>query len=178
MGLRFRKSIKLGGGARINLSKSGVGFSMGTKGYRVTKKAGGGTRETISIPGTGISMVKEKGNKAGRKKSQSRGNTMDGENSNIQSSSLKPRRRTWLWVLGWIFIFPVPMTILLLHNKSINVVIKYGLIAIAWFIYIVIAAGAGTGTAKGAVNDEAPLLVAAEADNPIRYEEISLRSFL
>ena len=22
------------------------------------------------------------------------------------------KRRTWLWVLGWIFIFPVPLTIL------------------------------------------------------------------
>lgn len=57
MGLRFRKSIKLGGGARLNLSKSGVGFSVGTKGARVTKKAGGGTRTTISAPGTGLSYV-------------------------------------------------------------------------------------------------------------------------
>ena len=38
MGLRFRKSINLGGGFRINLSKSGVGYSWGAKGYRVTKQ--------------------------------------------------------------------------------------------------------------------------------------------
>lgn len=38
MGLRFRKSINLGGGAKINLSKSGVGYSIGTKGARITKK--------------------------------------------------------------------------------------------------------------------------------------------
>lgn len=31
MGLRFRKSIKLGGGFRLNLSKSGVGYSWGKK---------------------------------------------------------------------------------------------------------------------------------------------------
>ena len=41
MGLRFRKSINLGGGFRINLSKSGVGYSWGVKGYRVTKTASG-----------------------------------------------------------------------------------------------------------------------------------------
>lgn len=58
MGFRYRKSIKLGG-ARLNLSKSGIGYSVGTKGFRVTKKAGGGTRTTTSIPGTGISYVKD-----------------------------------------------------------------------------------------------------------------------
>lgn len=60
MGFRYRKSIKIGG-ARLNLSKSGIGYSVGTKGFRVTKKAGGGTRTTTSIPGTGISFVKDSG---------------------------------------------------------------------------------------------------------------------
>ena len=64
MGLRFRKSINLGGGFRVNLSKSGVGYSWGVKGYRVTKKAGGGRRTTASIPGTGISYTKDYGSKS------------------------------------------------------------------------------------------------------------------
>lgn len=58
MGFRFRKSISLGP-VRINLSKSGVGYSIGGKGLRVTKKAKGGVRATASIPGTGISYVKD-----------------------------------------------------------------------------------------------------------------------
>lgn len=58
MGFRFRKSIKLGP-VNVNLSKSGVGYSVGGKGLRVTKKADGGTRTTVSIPGTGISHVTE-----------------------------------------------------------------------------------------------------------------------
>ena len=62
MGFRFRKSINLGP-LRVNLSKSGVGFSVGTKGARVTKTADGKTRTTFSIPGTGISYVTEKGKK-------------------------------------------------------------------------------------------------------------------
>lgn len=59
MGFRFRKSIKLPGGFRINVSNSGVGYSWGTKGYRITKTAKGTTRETITVPGTGISHVRE-----------------------------------------------------------------------------------------------------------------------
>lgn len=60
MGFRFRKSFG-NGPFRITVSKSGVGYSAGTKGFRVTKKAGGGTRTTASIPGTGISYVKDSG---------------------------------------------------------------------------------------------------------------------
>ena len=59
MGFRYRNSINLGGGFRINLSKSGIGYSWGVKGYRVTKTAKGKMRTTVSIPGTGISYVHE-----------------------------------------------------------------------------------------------------------------------
>ncbi len=67
MGLRFRKSIKLGN-ARINLSKSGVGYSYGVKGLRKGVGPTGRTRTTASIPGTGISYVSE--GKGGRQKVQ------------------------------------------------------------------------------------------------------------
>ncbi len=59
MGWRFRKSINLGFGFRINLSKTGIGYSWGFPGYRVTKTANGGNRITYSIPGTGISYVEQ-----------------------------------------------------------------------------------------------------------------------
>lgn len=58
MGWRFRKSRNFGP-LRINLSKSGIGWSVGGKGLRFTKKASGGYRTTASIPGTGVSYVKE-----------------------------------------------------------------------------------------------------------------------
>ena len=63
MGFRYRKSINLGGGFRINISKSGIGYSWGGKGYRITQTARGTTRRTASIPGTGISFVDETGRK-------------------------------------------------------------------------------------------------------------------
>ena len=58
MGTRFRKSINLGP-LRINLSQSGVGFSIGNKFARITQKADGNIRTTTTIPGTGISHVEE-----------------------------------------------------------------------------------------------------------------------
>jgi len=59
MGFRFRKSIKLGGGFRLNLSKGGLGISGGVKGVRVGIGPRG-VRTSLSIPGTGTSYVTEK----------------------------------------------------------------------------------------------------------------------
>lgn len=48
-------------------------------------------------------------------------------------------RKTWLWVLGWIFVFPVPLTVILLKKKEMASVLRYALIAIAWIAYLAIA---------------------------------------
>ena len=57
-----------------------------------------------------------------------------------QGASQTPKKRkTWLWVLGWIFIFPVPLTILMLRRKEMKPTLKYGIIAAAWIVYLIIA---------------------------------------
>lgn len=93
MGFRMRKSINLGGGVRVNLSKKGVGYSVGTKGYRVTKKAGGGIRTTASLPGTGISYVKETGSGKRHKASRSTGPAVTEAQPNKKSHLTAADRR-------------------------------------------------------------------------------------
>lgn len=66
MGMRFRKSF----GSkhfRVTLSKSGVGYSCGVKGARITRTASGRTRKTASIPGSGISYTTESGARTHRR---------------------------------------------------------------------------------------------------------------
>lgn len=55
MGFRFKKSFNIGKHLKINLSKSGVGYSFGVKGFRIGKTAKGKTEKTLSLPGTGLS---------------------------------------------------------------------------------------------------------------------------
>ena len=56
LGFRFRKSITLFPGVKINLSKKGISsVSIGKRGATVNIKADGTKRATIGIPGTGIS---------------------------------------------------------------------------------------------------------------------------
>lgn len=55
MGFRFRKSIKILPGVRVNLSKKGVSsVSIGPRGAKLNVGENG-SRVTVGIPGTGIS---------------------------------------------------------------------------------------------------------------------------
>lgn len=69
MGLRFRKSIKLGKNAKLNINKKSVGMSVGGKGARYTVNSSGRRTKSVGIPGTGLSYVSTSG---GRKSSSRR----------------------------------------------------------------------------------------------------------
>src|ERR1019366_10217854 len=55
MGFRFRRSIRILPGVRLNLSKSGLGISAGPRGLKVGMDARGRKYVSAGIPGTGLS---------------------------------------------------------------------------------------------------------------------------
>ena len=57
MGFTYRKSVNFGP-FRVNLSKSGVGYSVGSRGFRVGTTARGKKYTSFSIPGTGVGYRK------------------------------------------------------------------------------------------------------------------------
>lgn len=61
MGLRFRKSIKILPGVKLNLGKKSAGVSIGTNGARYSVNSSGRETSTVGIPGTGLSYVKSGG---------------------------------------------------------------------------------------------------------------------
>ncbi len=54
MGWRFRKTVKILPGVRLNISRSGISASLGPNGASINLGKRG-TRTTVGIPGTGIS---------------------------------------------------------------------------------------------------------------------------
>jgi len=50
----YRKSVRLPLGTRVNVSKSGVGVSIGVPGARIGIDSQGRSYHQVSIPGTGI----------------------------------------------------------------------------------------------------------------------------
>ena len=126
MGMRFRKSINLGGGARVNISKSGIGGSIGGKGYRYTKKANGGTRNTVSIPGTGISYVKESGSKSKKKSAEVKAIPQERIENHVEFA--------FFWIIYRVMGFiTFPLGLLLLLVEPLTGICSIGLSVIFYF---------------------------------------------
>lgn len=135
MGFRFRKSKNFGP-FRINISKSGIGWSVGGKGFRYTKRADGKTQTTTSIPGTGISYV----NVNGKKKTNTQ--TPIYNNNNINnfngSNNNKPPfyKSVWFMYLMLFLLPPLGILILLFHKDYSKK--KRGILATTFAIYALI----------------------------------------
>ena len=67
MGLRFQRRIKILPGVRINLSKPGVGLSVGGRGAHIGITARGQRYTSIRGPGTGVSWMARKARRPLRK---------------------------------------------------------------------------------------------------------------
>lgn len=60
MGLRFRKSIAIIPGVKLNFGKTGMSVSMGVPGFRKTFHTSGRVTTSVGIPGTGLYYVDTK----------------------------------------------------------------------------------------------------------------------
>lgn len=77
MGTRFRKSIKVAPGIKLNVNKSSVSLTAGVKGYHKTINSKGTVTTSASIPGTGLSYVDTKTSKSRTSASSPSGQTVD-----------------------------------------------------------------------------------------------------
>lgn len=83
MPLRFRRSIKIAPGVRLNIGKKSVGVSAGGKYGGVSWNSRTGSRARVSAPGTGLSYV-----------------TTTGGAKQVESKPKKPiYKKWWFWVL-------------------------------------------------------------------------------
>ena len=89
----------------------------------------------------------------GRQRAQAEVQRSSQRNTQYKQKPPKKKRKTWLWVLGWICIFPLPLTILLLRKKDMKPVLKYGIIAAAWIIYLLIGFAGGSGDTEKTANE-------------------------
>lgn len=73
MGFRFRKSVKIAPGVKLNLNKKSVGLTIGGKGAKYTVNSKGRKTKTVGLPGTGLSYSQVS---SGKKKSKTKRNSV------------------------------------------------------------------------------------------------------
>lgn len=65
MSFRYRKVVRIGKFARINLTKTGIGGSVGVPGARISTHSSGRLTTTVGAPGTGAYLRKDRVVKTG-----------------------------------------------------------------------------------------------------------------
>lgn len=110
MGLRFRKSIKIAPGVKINLNKKSTSVTFGGKGVHYTASSTGTKTASVGIPGTGISYTQTTGQSNKQKKTNKGGSQPmpTAPQANFQD----PDHKKWYQKTGWIIallilFFPV-----------------------------------------------------------------------
>lgn len=103
----------------------------------------------------------------GRQRAQAEANRQYTASQPSYSAPRGKKAPTWLWVLGWIFIFPIPLTILMLRNKNMDNKAKYGIIAAAWIAYLCIGAfgGANKSNNNDSNTNSNPVITSVESSN-------------
>lgn len=64
MGLKFRKSVKIAPGVKLNIGKKSIGISAGNKYGGISVNSKNGARVRVSAPGTGLSYSEKVSKKA------------------------------------------------------------------------------------------------------------------
>jgi Protein of unknown function (DUF4236) len=98
MTLRFRRSIRMLPGLRLNLGKRGASVSLGDRGAQVTM-GHGQLRETVGLPGTGLSYTHVDGHQSAVKVS---GEAQTPPVPDVPSPG--SAWRGWLWAAAFVAI--------------------------------------------------------------------------
>ena len=77
----------------------------------------------------------------GRQRAQNEAQAQRYYSAQPQPAPKKNKKIVW-WVLGWIFIFPIPLTIIIARNKKLKTGVKVVIIIAAWIIYLLIGISA------------------------------------
>ena len=100
MGLRFRRSISIVPGVKLNFGKTGMSVSAGMPGFHKTFHTSGKVTTSVGIPGTGIYYVDTQNPNKQNNRSQSRtrdnsanNNTSHSYNNTSQDYNTLPQRR-------------------------------------------------------------------------------------
>ncbi len=143
MGLRFRKSIKIAPGLKINLNKKSISATVGTKGAHYTVNSKGKRTASVGIPGTGIYYTESSG---GKNNNTTAKNGDNNSYSYSQPSGLTPNdnsnNKKWYqktgWIIAWLILFfPVGLFLMWKYadwKKSVKGIVS------ALFAFIIIGA--------------------------------------
>ena len=78
----------------------------------------------------------------GRQQAQAEAQNTYVPTQQTQYTEAPKRRHLFWWILGWIFIYPIPLTILMVRNRTMKPWARALISIVGWASYFMIAAAA------------------------------------
>lgn len=128
MGFRYRKSIKIAPGVRVNIGKKSASVSLGGKGFRTTYSTSGRKTTTVGLPGTGLSYSSSTSTKKAT-------NAPSGQSYAVESSPPKSLGDIYNALSIGCFVVSIP---LLLVSLLISLVKPGGFLLVAISIFLLV----------------------------------------
>lgn len=134
-------------GVENNLNHNSINNSFNSVNNVPNNPADGMASQLGSKAGQAFGQIAGQLNNSGAKS----GYWSNPNNLNQQTNS---NNKIWLWIIGWIFIFPVPLTILALRSNKINKDFKIGLISGGWLVWLFFTLIVNVGILSGGNSNE------------------------
>lgn len=137
---RFKKSIKLAPGLKLNLNKKSTSLTFGGKGFHHTISSNGTNTTTVGIPGTGVSYTDTQRTFSPEYPYKSYENDTENRKHSTGDIGMPPEKekkpffqRTWFIILMLFFISPVGI-FLMWRYKEWNTAVKI-MISVFFILY-------------------------------------------
>ena len=153
--LRFRRSVKIAPGIKVNFNKNSISTTIGPKGMHYTVNSKGKTTKSIGIPGTGLYYTEtsniKKGKKTSNNKANNANNSKSVNNQNNQHPSSQPTGsvktkstvfyKNPIWILALLLLLPPVGVYLVWAYTNWPKVMKYFVSTIFMLVFLI---GIGT----------------------------------
>ena len=131
MGMKFRKSVKLAPGVKLNIGKKSVGVSFGNKYGGISMNSRTGTKARVSAPGTGLSYTTKVGN--------SKSSGLSNASSTTAHDDIAPTKNKTVALLLAVFLGPLGAHRFYVGKMGTGILWLFsgGVFGIGWIVDIV-----------------------------------------
>ena len=169
MGLRFRKSVKIAPGVKVNFNKKSTGVTFGGKGFHYTVNSKGKRTTSVGIPGTGLSYSTTSGGNSKKQKTYSNQTERSADTMDTATTK-KWYQKTGYIILLLVLFFPVGLFLMWKYtNWSKNIKIAISAVLALFFGISIIASGGSDEPTDATVSG-----TGIESLNFIRNEPLEL----
>jgi hypothetical protein len=131
---RYRKSVRLAPGLKVNFNKKSISLTGGVRGAHVTRSFGGRSNYSVGVPGSGLWY---RGNFGGKRQGQG-GQSLGSQLASVSEGTTKAKiGNFFMWLGGLVWLLPVAAILAAIFGGLHNFGGVYALLLVIWTAWMI-----------------------------------------